>query len=134
TEFGKKHGFADIKNHAGFTSCVPVSPYENIFPYIERMLKGEQNILWPSRIDWFSKSSGTTNAKSKFIPVSMESLHGCHYKGGKDLLALYFHNFPESKLFDGKGLAMGGTYFPNTDRQGSYYGDVSAVKIGRAHV
>lgn len=127
TEWGKMHGYSDIRSYSDFTSQVPVSPYESIFPYIERMMKGEQNILWPSRIDWFSKSSGTTNAKSKFIPVSMESLHGCHYKGGKDLLALYFNNFPESKLFEGRGLAMGGTYFPNPERKGSYYGDVSAV-------
>lgn len=127
TEWGKKHGYSSIKSVSDFRSNVPVSPYEAIFPYIERIIKGEQNVLWPTRIDWFSKSSGTTNAKSKFIPVSMESLHGCHYKGGKDLLALYFSNFPESRLFQGKGLAMGGTYFPNPERQGSYYGDVSAV-------
>lgn len=127
TEWGKQYGYADIRHYEDYKLNVPVSPYETIFPYIERMMKGEQNILWPTQIDWFSKSSGTTNAKSKFIPVSKESLYGCHYKGGKDLLGLYFHNFPESKLFAGKGLAMGGTYVENPARKKSYYGDVSAV-------
>jgi hypothetical protein len=91
------------------------------------MMKGQANILWPGRVTWFSKSSGTTNAKSKFIPVPMESLDGCHYKGGKDLLALYFTAFPQSRLFTGKGLAMGGTYYKNPQWSASNYGDISAV-------
>jgi hypothetical protein len=127
TEWGKKYEYNNISTAEKFSEKVPVSPYETLFPYIERIMKGEQNILWPSDIKWFSKSSGTTNAKSKFIPVSTESLHDCHFKGGKDLLALYFNAHPESKLFSGKGLAMGGTYFNNPLRNNSYCGDVSAV-------
>lgn len=130
TEWGKKYDYASIKTPQDFSSRVPVSPYESLFPYIDRMMKGEQNVLWPTQINWFSKSSGTTNAKSKFIPVSKESLQECHYKGGKDLLALYFTAFPESKLFDGKGLAIGGTYYDNPARKNSYYGDISAVIMG----
>jgi len=92
-------------------------------------MKGEQNILWPSEIKWFSKSSGTTNARSKFIPVSQESLEDCHFKGGKDLLSIYVNNYPETKLFDGKGLAVGGSHQINEldPSASSYYGDVSAV-------
>lgn len=127
TEWGKKYGFSSIQNTGQFRDRVPVSTYEQIFPYIERILKGEHNVLWPSKITWFSKSSGTTNAKSKFIPVSREALRDCHYKGGKDLLSLYFHNFPHSRLFEGKGLAIGGSHFANPDMPGSRYGDISAV-------
>lgn len=134
TEWGKKYGYSSIKNYNDFSSRVPVSPYETLFPYIDRMMKGEQNILWPSTINWFSKSSGTTNARSKFIPVSNEALQDCHYKGGKDLLAFYFTAFPQSKLFDGKGLAIGGTYYENPARKNSWYGDISAVIMGNLPV
>jgi hypothetical protein len=134
TEWGKKHGYRDIRSVKDFQKNVPISPYESLFPYIERMMKGEQNILWPSRIDWFSKSSGTTNAKSKFIPVSTEALQRCHYKGGKDMLSLYFTNFPESTLFSGKGLAIGGTFYDNKFRKNSWYGDISAVIMGNLPV
>ncbi|MFN3404456.1 MAG: GH3 auxin-responsive promoter family protein [Cytophagaceae bacterium] len=127
TEWGKKHDYKSIKNLQQLKERVPVSPYEKIYPYIERMMMGEKDILWPSPITWFSKSSGTTNAKSKFIPVSKDALFHCHYKGGKDLLCLYFHNKPDSKLFEGKGLGIGGTYNANKKWSNSYYGDVSAV-------
>ena len=92
-------------------------------------MRGEQNILWPSEIKWFSKSSGTTNARSKFIPVSQEALEDCHFKGGKDLLSIYVNNYPDTKLFDGKGLAVGGSHQINEldPSASSYYGDVSAV-------
>lgn len=130
TEWGRKYGYASIKTPEDYHKNVPVFPYEEFFPYIDRMMKGEQNILWPSRIDWFSKSSGTTNARSKFIPVSEEALQKCHYNGGKDLLALYFNNRPDSKLFTGKGLGIGGTYYDNPHRKGSRYGDISAVIMG----
>jgi hypothetical protein len=127
TEWGNKFGYKDIHSIDEFRSRVPVSTYEDIFPYIERLMKGEQNILWPSEITWFSKSSGTTNSKSKFIPVSKEALHDCHYKGGKDLISMYFNNYPESHMFKGKGLAIGGSYVANPMNSKSYYGDVSAV-------
>ena len=112
-----------------FGRRVPIHTYEKTFPYIERLMKGEQNILWPSEIKWFSKSSGTTNARSKFIPVSQEALEDCHFKGGKDLLSIYVNNYPDTKLFDGKGLAVGGSHQINEldPSASSYYGDVSAV-------
>ena len=129
TEFGKQFDFSSIQNYQQFQERIPIHTYEKTFPYIDRLMKGEQNILWPSEIKWFSKSSGTTNARSKFIPVSQESLDDCHFKGGKDLLSIYVNNFPETKLFDGKGLAVGGSHQINEldPSATSYYGDVSAV-------
>ncbi|MEO5601098.1 MAG: GH3 auxin-responsive promoter family protein [Cyclobacteriaceae bacterium] len=129
TEFGKKHGFSDIETIAQYRERVPIFTYEKLFPYITRLMKGEQNILWPTEITWFSKSSGTTNQRSKFIPVSQEALAECHFKGGKDLISIYVNNFPETKLFDGKGLAVGGSHQINEydSSESSFYGDVSAV-------
>ncbi len=129
TEFGKQFDFSSIQTYEQFRERVPIHTYEKTFPYIDRLMKGEQNILWPSEIKWFSKSSGTTNARSKFIPVSQESLEDCHFKGGKDLLSIYVNNYPETKLFDGKGLAVGGSHQINEldPSASSYYGDVSAV-------
>jgi hypothetical protein len=89
TEFGKKYDFDSITNYEQFAERVPIASYEDMFPYIERLMRGEQNILWPSEIKWFSKSSGTTNARSKFIPVSTEALQDCHFKGGKDMYFLF---------------------------------------------
>ncbi|HEX5171061.1 MAG TPA: GH3 auxin-responsive promoter family protein, partial [Cyclobacteriaceae bacterium] len=129
TEFGKKFGFDSIQNYQQYQERIPIHSYEKTFPYIERLMRGEQNILWPTEIKWFSKSSGTTNARSKFIPVSQESLEDCHFKGGKDLLSIYVNNFPNTRLFDGKGLAVGGSHQINEydSSASSFYGDVSAV-------
>jgi len=129
TEFGSQYNFASIHTYEQFKERVPIQTYEKIFPYIERMMRGEQNVLWPSEIKWFSKSSGTTNSRSKFIPVSQEALDDCHFKGGKDLLSIYVNNCPETKLFDGKGLAVGGSHQINEldPTASSFYGDVSAV-------
>ncbi len=129
TEFGKKYGFSDIETVAQYRERVPIFTYEKLFPYIKRLMRGEQNILWPTEITWFSKSSGTTNQRSKFIPVSQEALAECHFKGGKDLISIYVNNFPETKLFDGKGLAVGGSHQINEydSSESSFYGDVSAV-------
>ncbi len=127
TEWGKRYGFEEIKSGETFKERVPVSSYEQLFPEIDRMMKGEQNILWPSHVTWFAKSSGTTNARSKFIPVSPESLEDCHYKGGKDMLAIYVNNRPDTKLFTGKGLSIGGSFQVNEHNPKSFYGDVSAV-------
>jgi len=127
TEWGKLYDYKNISSKEQFAEQVPVSSYEKFYPWIERSLKGEQQILWHSDIHWFSKSSGTTNAKSKFIPVSKQSLDGCHYKGGMDLLTLYFDNVPQSKLFNGKSLAVGGSCSPNPYRTNSQIGDISAV-------
>ena len=129
TEFGKQFGFGDIKSVNDYKQRVPIYTYEDFYPYIEKLLNGKQNILWPSEIKWFAKSSGTTNAKSKFIPVSQEALTDCHFKGGKDMLSIYFNNNPNSKMFTGKGLAIGGSQQINQfdSNSNSYYGDVSAV-------
>ena len=109
TELGKQYGFADMQHYEDFANLVPVRTYEEIAPLIERSRKGEQNIFWPTPIRWFAKSSGTTNAKSKFIPISNESLEDCHFKGGKDMLSLYFANNENSALFQGKALRLGGS-------------------------
>ena len=129
TEYGKTYGFSEIKSIHEFGDRVPILTYEEHFPFIERIMRGEQNILWPSEIKWFAKSSGTTNDKSKFIPVSPEALEDCHMKGGKDLIALYLNNHPESEMFEGKGLSIGGSHQINQfdPRGDSSYGDVSAV-------
>ncbi|UZR94833.1 GH3 auxin-responsive promoter family protein [Chondrinema litorale] len=127
TEWGKKYGYSDISNFDQFRERVPVSSYEQFFPYIERMMHGEQRLLWPTKVKWFAKSSGTTNARSKFIPVTDESLEECHFKGGKDLVSLYVNKNPETKLFGGKTIAIGGTYQKNELNAKMYYGDVSAI-------
>jgi hypothetical protein len=127
TEFGKQHGFKDIANYRQFAEQVPVRDYEALKPYIERMMMGEQNVLWSTEIRWFAKSSGTTSDKSKFIPLSQESLEECHFKGGKDMLAIYCNNHPESKIFSGKGLTLGGSHQINVKSGNTWFGDLSAI-------
>lgn len=129
TEYGQKYGFENIKIYEQFKNDVPVNDYETLKPYIERTRKGEQNLLWHTDIKWFAKSSGTTD-KSKFIPVSNESLDGCNYHGGRDMVTLYCYNNPDTQLFTGKSLALGGSF--KEDHFGdynSYHGDVSAIII-----
>ena len=128
TEIGKKYGFESIESYKTFANRIPVAAYEEIEPIIERTRKGEQNVFWPSPIKWFAKSSGTTNAKSKFIPVSTESLEDCHYKSSKDLLCLYLNNNENSQLFTGKGLRLGGSKELYKDN-GTFFGDLSAILI-----
>ena len=108
TEFGKKHGFASVNNPADFSKASPVMTYEDLKPYVDRLMDGEQQLLWPTEIKWFARSSGTTSDRSKFIPVSKESLEDCHYKGGKDLLSIYYNLNPDASLYKGKSLVMGG--------------------------
>ncbi|WP_335977159.1 GH3 auxin-responsive promoter family protein [Gaetbulibacter jejuensis] len=128
TEIGKKYDFESIKNYSTFAERIPVSTYEDYHQVIERSRSGEHNIFWPNPIKWFAKSSGTTNAKSKFIPVSYESLEDCHYAASKDLLCMYLNNNEESQLFTGKSLRLGGSkelYKEN----GTVFGDLSAILI-----
>ncbi len=129
TEYGKKHGFHSIKNIRQFQERVPVCSYEDLLPYIMRLMKGEQNILWPSSIKCFAKSSGTTSDKSKFIPVSNENLNDCHYQGGRDMLSLYINNYPDAKIFSGKNLSIGGSQESNFSNSDShiYVGNISAI-------
>lgn len=129
TIYGKEHGFNSIENYGQFQKQVPVNNYEDLVPYISRLLKGEQNILWPSPIKWFAKSSGTTSGKNKLIPVSTEGLKNCHYQGGRDMLALYLNNYPDAKLFSGKNLSIGGsqeTRLSGSDHQ-YYTANISAI-------
>lgn len=127
TEWGKKYDYKSISNVNLFSERVPISTYEDLHPYIERMIRGEQNILWPTKITEFSKSSGTTNARSKYIPVSKEALEDCHYKAGKDLITIYLNNHPDSKIMFGKSLGIGGSLQKNQHYDDSLLGDVSAI-------
>ncbi len=128
TIIGVKYDFESVKNYKTFAQRVPISTYEELEPLIERTRTGEQNVFWNTPIKWFAKSSGTTNAKSKFIPVSAEALEDCHYKAGKDLLCLYLNNNENSELFLGKSLRLGGSkqIYKNND---TYFGDLSAILI-----
>lgn len=129
TQFGKAHGFESINSIADYQNRVPISEYEDIRPYIERLRRGEQNLLWPSEIKWFAKSSGTTQSKSKFIPVSNEGLEECHYRGTRDNLAIYNSLYPNNKLLTGKGLTLGGSHQVDNFSMNSYYGDLSAILL-----
>ncbi len=129
TEFGKKYGFANLNFMKEFKSSVPIHDYDDLKPYIEKILAGNQNVLWDSPITWFAKSSGTTSDKSKFIPVSQESLDDNHFKSGKDVLALYLNQFPNSNVINGKCLTIGGSHQINQLNTDSFYGDLSAVML-----
>jgi len=129
TEYGLKRAFASIKTYEDFTKRVPLNTYEELKEDIDRMRHGEPNVIWPGKIKSYAKSSGTTNDKSKFIPVSAENLRDTHYRGGFDAVALYLHNNPKSRIFDGKSLILGGSHSPNYDVFGSIVGDLSAILI-----
>ena len=130
TEWGIQYDYRSIKSINDFKQRVPIGNYETHKPYIDRMMKGEQNLLWPTDVTWFAKSSGTTSAKSKFIPVTFDSLEECHFQGGKDALMFYQLQRESSKIFAGKGLIMGGSHQINKFHEGeSYYGDLSAVMM-----
>ena len=128
TVVGKQYDFRTIYDYKTFAERIPISQYETIEPMIERTRRGEQNLFWPSNIQWFAKSSGTTNAKSKFIPVSNEALEDCHMKAGKDMLCLYINNNEDAGLFNGKGLRLGGSSAIYEDNN-TYFGDLSAIII-----
>ncbi len=129
TEWGRRCSYSSIKNYEDFNKHVPLQEYHDVEPIIKRLMAGEQNLLWPSETKWFAKSSGTTSSRSKLIPVTKESLEECHYKGGKDLLALYYHNFPNRKLYKGKHLIVGGSAEVNQLSSDSYFGDLSAIIV-----
>lgn len=128
TEIGKQHDFSSILTYQQFTARVPVVVYEEMEPMIERSRRGEKNVFWSEPIKWFAKSSGTTNAKSKFIPVSADALENCHYKAGKDMLCLYLNNNEDSQLFTGKSLRLGGSKQLYEDNN-TIFGDLSAILI-----
>jgi len=130
TDWGTEYDYKSISTVEQFKKRVPISTYEDLKPRIDLLREGKQNILWPSETRWFAKSSGTTEDKSKYIPVSQESLEECHFKGGKDMLSLYCNNFPNTALFNGRGLAIGGSHKISEINNDSYYdGDLSAIII-----
>ncbi|PKP39824.1 MAG: hypothetical protein CVT98_00335 [Bacteroidetes bacterium HGW-Bacteroidetes-15] len=129
TQIGKDYNFNSIKSISDFQRLVPVIDYEGVKPFVERLRKGEQNLLWPAEIKWFAKSSGTTSDKSKFIPVSKDALEECHFRGGKDVLAIYADLYPDTNIFSGKGLTLGGSHQVDNFSNESYYGDLSAILI-----
>lgn len=130
TQYGKKYNFASIKTIKDFQERVPVQKYEQMEPLIDIIKHGKKNVLWPGEIKWFAKSSGTTSSKSKFIPVSKEALEDCHFRGGKDVLAIYNELYPDNEIFSGKGLTLGGSQQLNQFNNDSFYGDLSAILIG----
>ena len=129
TQWGRQHHFAEIQTYEQFAANTPLTNYEDLKSYIDRMRHGERDVLWPGRIQWFAKSSGTTNDKSKFIPVSKQELKDTHYAGGFDSVALYLHNHPDSRLFDGRALILGGSHAPNYNLKHSLVGDLNAILI-----
>jgi hypothetical protein len=129
TEWGKKYQYGLINNYNHFKEKVPLQEYNDLKPYVDRLISGEQHLLWPTETKWFAKSSGTTENRSKLIPVTKDSLEECHYKGGKDLLALYYENHPNRKLYKGKHLIVGGSAQINHLTADSYFGDLSAIIV-----
>ena len=130
TEWGRRYGFGEPLSAAGFARRVPVSTYEQLYPELEKVLRGQPDVLWPGRPQWFAKSSGTTNARSKYIPVTPEALQHGHYRAGRDMLALSTHLYPRERLLAGKTLSLGGAHAPNPFRLqevASRVGDVSAL-------
>ena len=129
TEWGMKHDYRTIHTYDQFQQRVPVQTYEEIKEYVDRMRHGEKNVLWPGEVVWYAKSSGTTNDKSKFIPVSKEGLQNVHYAGGRDAVALYLQQNPQSRIFSGRTLILGGSHAPNYNLKKSLVGDLSAILI-----
>ncbi|MCW3073436.1 MAG: hypothetical protein JWP69_505 [Flaviaesturariibacter sp.] len=127
TEFGRKYGFSGIQSLDDFKAAIPLQEYDDLKPYIDRMLEGEANVLWNTPVTWFAKSSGTTSDKSKFIPVSEESLKENHYRASKDILSLYYAAHPDSDLLTGKSLVIGGSHQVANLNEDIHYGDLSAV-------
>ncbi len=129
TDWGRAHKFSDIKDYADFAAAMPVGTYDDLKGFIDRMRHGERDVLWPGQVKWYAKSSGTTNDKSKFIPVSRDGLYDTHYAGGRDAVALYLRNYPKSRLFSGRALILGGSHAPNYNLPQSLVGDLSAILI-----
>lgn len=129
TEIGKKFGFSRIKNQQQFNIQIPLMDYDDLKPFIQKQMNGTSNVLWPTPVKWYAKSSGTTSDRSKFIPVSEEALEHCHFKGGKDLISIYCNNHSDTKVFDGKLLSMGGSHQVNSISTDTYTGDLSAILI-----
>jgi len=129
TEYGRKYDFSSINTYDQYRDRLPILTYEEYYPFIEKTLRGENNILWNGAVKWFAKSSGTTNDKSKFIPITKDNLETCHYAAGRDMLALYLYQYPDTRIFTGKCLTIGGSHEISRFNQSAKYGDLSAVLI-----
>jgi len=129
TQFGLQYKFADIFTIRKFKETVPVHEYEDLKPYIDQIMQGQESVLWNTPVEWFAKSSGTTSDKSKFIPLTKESIEDNHFQGSKDVLTLYYNGFPESELLTGKGLVIGGSHQLHPINEKFQYGDLSAVLL-----
>jgi hypothetical protein len=132
TEWGIQHNYSSLRNPGQYMSSVPLQTYEDIIPWVERLRAGEKDLLWPGEVRWFAKSSGTTSAKSKFIPVSKDALEKCHYQAARDILAIYTINNTDTRIFSGKALTLGGSHKINKFSNKSLYGDLSAIMIENA--
>lgn len=129
TLWGRKYAFGEIADYATFRERVPIHGYEELQPFIERMINGEENVLWPSTVRWYAKSSGTTNDNSKYIPVTADILRKCHYAGAFDTVACYLRNYPKTRFFSKKGLILGGSHSPSPINERAHCGDLSAVLL-----
>ena len=127
TVFGKEHNFQKIKTYNSFKKQIPIRSYEKLYPYIYKSMQGKKNILWPGKVKWYAKSSGTTNSASKYIPITNDSLKECHFKAGKDMLSLYANNFPNYNLYNGKGIMLGGSIGNSKSMYNT--GDLSAILL-----
>ncbi|MEM9991760.1 MAG: GH3 auxin-responsive promoter family protein, partial [Bacteroidota bacterium] len=131
TQWGRRHAYTDIRTPERFAQRVPINDYERLQPWIARMMEGEKDVLWHGRVRWFSKSSGTTGAKSKYIPVSNENLRKCHIRGGWDSMTLFHHQRPDARIFEAKTLLMAGSLSPHTSYPRTQVGDVSAIIVNQ---
>ncbi|MDR1673820.1 MAG: GH3 auxin-responsive promoter family protein [Bacteroidales bacterium] len=129
TKWGRQYAFNTIRTIADFQKRLPLQTYEDLKPHIDRVRSGERDVLWRGATQWFAKSSGTTDNKSKFVPVTHDALFGCHYRGGHDVLAIYCRQYPDTKLFAGKTLTLGGSHQIDNAANHTFYGDLSAVMI-----
>lgn len=129
TEWGRAYNYASIKSLDDFQKTVPISTYEDMKPFIERMINGEKNILWKGSVKWYAKSSGTTSEKSKFIPVSKEAIDTCHTQGGKDILTFFSENVEDTKVFSGKMMTLGGSHKASEKNKQSRVGDLSSIYL-----
>jgi hypothetical protein len=129
TQIGRQYGFSAISNYEQFKQQVPVHEYDDIKQYFDKCMQGEADVLWPGVVKWFSKSSGTTGDKSKFIPVTDEAIYQSHVKVGKDMMAEYYDRTPGAKVFSGKGLMLGGSLGDNIYPHPAHIGDVSGILI-----
>ena len=129
TEWGKSHFFQDVHTAEDFRQAVALTDYEDLKPFINRMMLGERDVLWPGKVNCFSKSSGTTNDKSKFIPISPQNLYKCHMRGSWDTMSLYYHNRPHASQFADKSVLTGGSLSAFEPHPATMVGDVSAIMI-----